>query len=66
MLRRLVSLLLLAWVLGFCGLPWPCRSRATRAETDAVVVLTGGDGRVARGLDSAAQGLGRAAAGVRG
>ena len=50
MLRRIVSLILLTWVLGFI---WFCLSLAQPAgavKTDAVVVLTGGAGRVDRGL----------------
>ncbi|MFM5893583.1 MAG: YdcF family protein [Novosphingobium sp.] len=50
MLRRTLSLILLAWLLGFI---WFCLSLAQPAgmtKTDAVVVLTGGAGRVDRGL----------------
>lgn len=51
MMRRFFSLLFLAWVLGFAWfavtLPGPTGERAT----DAAVVLTGGEGRIARGLE---------------
>ncbi|PLK23351.1 hypothetical protein C0V72_10365 [Porphyrobacter sp. TH134] len=50
MIRRAISLLFLAWALGFLwfivALPQPADS----AKTDAVIVLTGGPGRIARGL----------------
>jgi uncharacterized SAM-binding protein YcdF (DUF218 family) len=50
MIRRLVSLILLAWALGFglfaVSLPRPAGGELT----DAVVVLTGGKGRMERGL----------------
>lgn len=51
MVRRLLSLLFLAWVIGFLvfavALPRPL---AVAEATDAVIVLTGGAGRIARGL----------------
>ena len=51
--RRILSLILLAWALGFGWfaliLPQPAGAGAGKA--DAVVVLTGGAGRVERGLD---------------
>ena len=50
MLRRAVSLVILVWALGFLAfavlLPMPEDS----ARTDGVVVLTGGEGRIDRGL----------------
>lgn len=51
MIRRLIALLALAWVLGFglFMLTLPKPSDDTR--TDAIVVLTGGIGRIDRGLD---------------
>lgn len=52
MIRRAASLALLVWVLGFAGfaliLPQPIGGGAS----DAVVVLTGGEGRIARGLEA--------------
>lgn len=51
MIRRALSLLFLAWVLGFLwfvvALPRPAEEGVT---TDAVIVPTGGPGRIARGL----------------
>jgi uncharacterized SAM-binding protein YcdF (DUF218 family) len=50
MIRRLAALILLAWALGFglftVSLPQP----AGGEMTDAIVVLTGGKGRIERGL----------------
>jgi uncharacterized SAM-binding protein YcdF (DUF218 family) len=50
MLRRLSSLVVIIWALGFVwfaiALPLP----AGTEKTDAVVVPTGGEGRIARGL----------------
>ncbi|MGI4732533.1 MAG: YdcF family protein [Janthinobacterium lividum] len=51
MIRRLIGLMLLAWVLGFATfmltLPPPLTAATT---TDAIVVPTGGAGRIDRGL----------------
>ncbi len=51
MIRRIAALLLLIWSLGFglfaVSLPVP----ADKDYTDAIVVLTGGKGRIERGLD---------------
>ncbi len=51
MIRRIFSLLVLAWVLGFAAfvvwLPGPADDRIT----DAVIVLTGGSNRIERGID---------------
>lgn len=50
MIRRLLSIAVLAWVLGFAwfmlALPGPADDR----RTDAIVVPTGGAGRIDRGL----------------
>jgi uncharacterized SAM-binding protein YcdF (DUF218 family) len=50
MIRRFVSLVLLVWLLGFgwfaLALPQPHGG----GKTDAVVVFTGGGGRISRGL----------------
>lgn len=52
MLRRTLSLILLAWALGFIvfaiALPQPARA----GRSDAAVVLTGGKGRIDRGLEA--------------
>lgn len=51
MVRRLISLVLLLWALGFAifaiGLPGPAGSQ----ETDAIIVLTGGENRIERGVE---------------
>ncbi|MEQ1542841.1 MAG: YdcF family protein [Novosphingobium sp.] len=51
MIRRIASILLIAWALGFVlfavALPQP----AGKGSADGVVVLTGGKGRVDRGLE---------------
>lgn len=51
MVRRLFALILLAWALGFIwfavALPQPMGNE----KTDAVVVLTGGEGRIRRGIE---------------
>jgi len=51
MLRRLISLVLLALVLGFIVFAVTLPRPAAGERTDAVVVLTGGERRVDRGLD---------------
>ncbi len=51
MVRRILSLILLAWIFGFVWfavfLPQPLGP----AKTDVVVVLTGGEGRIDRSLE---------------
>jgi len=58
MMRRVFSLLFLAWAIGFLwfvvALPRPA---AGAAKSDAVIVPTGGAGRIARGLEVLDQGL---------
>ena len=52
MIRRVLSLMFLVWAIGFLwfvvALPRPAK---TAAVTDAVIVPTGGAGRIARGLE---------------
>jgi uncharacterized SAM-binding protein YcdF (DUF218 family) len=52
MIRRVLSLMFLGWALGFLwfvvALPRPLE---TRVITDAVIVPTGGPGRIAHGLE---------------
>lgn len=50
MIRRLLAIALLAWALGFAWFAMSLPQPAGSQQTDAVVVLTGGTGRVARGL----------------
>ena len=59
MIVRLAALALLGWVLGFAWfaifLPEPLDGR----RTDAIVVLTGGPGRIDRGIALMQQGAAR-------
>lgn len=50
MIRRFVSLLVLIWLLGFLAFALALPQPRGRAKTDAVVVFTGGEGRIPRGL----------------
>ncbi|WP_353228961.1 YdcF family protein [Novosphingobium sp.] len=49
--RRLLSLLVLAWLLGFIWFALLLPRPAEDVHTDAVIALTGASGRIARGLD---------------
>ena len=51
MILRLTSFLLLAYALGFALFSVTLGSPAGPAKTDAVVVLTGGPGRIERGVE---------------
>jgi uncharacterized SAM-binding protein YcdF (DUF218 family) len=51
MLRRIISVILLAWLFGFLWFALALPQPAAATKTDAVVVVTGGTGRVARGVD---------------
>jgi uncharacterized SAM-binding protein YcdF (DUF218 family) len=57
MVRRIVAVVLLAWLLGFAWFAMLLPQPAGDQRTDAVVVFTGGEGRVARGLDVLARKL---------
>jgi uncharacterized SAM-binding protein YcdF (DUF218 family) len=56
MIRRLISLTVLLWALGFVAFAIYLPQPAPAARTDGIVVLTGGPGRVRRGLDMLAHG----------
>ena len=56
MLRRILSSILLAWVLGFIAFAVLLARPAGAVHSQAVVVLTGGAGRVDRGLTVLRQG----------
>ena len=56
MLRRILSLILLAWLLGFIAFAVLLARSAGGVHSQAVVVLTGGAGRVDRGLEVLRQG----------
>ena len=60
MLRRLISILLILWVLGFVWFAALLPTPQDGGKSDAIVVLTGGEGRIARGLDLLGQGKARA------
>jgi uncharacterized SAM-binding protein YcdF (DUF218 family) len=51
MIKRIIALLLLAWVLGFAWFALFLPQPAAMDKTDGVVVLTGGAGRIDRGLE---------------
>lgn len=50
MIRRLLSLAVLAWLLGFAAFVLLLPRPAGKIATDAIVVPTGGSGRIARGI----------------
>ena len=56
MFRRIASLILLVWLLGFLWFAIALPRAAEGGKTDAVIVLTGGPGRVARGLEVLSKG----------
>jgi uncharacterized SAM-binding protein YcdF (DUF218 family) len=56
MLRRAVSILLLAWALGFIWFAIALPQPAAGSKSDAAVVLTGGKGRIDRGLEALRRG----------
>ncbi|MDG2003016.1 MAG: YdcF family protein [Novosphingobium sp.] len=56
MLRRLLSLGLLVWLFGFLWFAILLPGPHGDAKTDAAVVFTGGEGRIARGLDAVGEG----------
>ena len=51
MVRRALSLLLLAWLFGFLSFAVALPRPHPVGRTDAVIVLTGGKGRIEHGLD---------------
>jgi len=55
----LASLLLVVWSLGFVLFAVTLPRAAGEEASDAVIVLTGGEGRIARGLDVLQQGQAR-------
>ena len=54
--KRLFLLLVLAWVLGFAWFALRLPQPHDGGRTDAVIVLTGGEGRVARGFEALRKG----------
>lgn len=57
MIRRLLSFLFLAWVIGFLWFVVSLPGAADAEKTDAVIVPTGGAGRIPRGLEVLDRGL---------
>lgn len=56
MLKRLAFLVLLVWALGFAWFALALPQPRDGGKTDGVIVLTGGEGRVARGLEGLRKG----------
>ena len=56
MILRLLAAVFLIYAFGFLGFAVTLPSPAAKTETDAVIVLTGGPGRIARGLEVVASG----------
>jgi uncharacterized SAM-binding protein YcdF (DUF218 family) len=56
LLARLVGAILLVWLIGFLLFAVTLPRPADDARTDAVVVLTGGSGRIERGLEALKRG----------
>ena len=56
MVKRILSLLLIGWLLGFAWFAAVLPQPRSGGKTDAVIVLTGGEGRVARGLEALRKG----------
>jgi len=57
MIKRIASGLFLIWILGFLWFAVSLPQPAGAIKTDAVIVPTGGPGRIARGLEVLDQGL---------
>ena len=56
MIRRILSILFLLWLLGFAWFALLLPQPLGKQQTDAVVVLTGGAGRIDQGLKVVAEG----------
>ena len=59
MIRRVLSLVLVLWALGFTWFAMALPQPAGLRKTDAIVVPTGGGGRIQRGLELLRQGQAR-------
>ena len=59
MILRLFAAVMLVYAFGFLGFAVSLPQPAADEKADAVIVLTGGPGRIARGLDVVEQGLAR-------
>lgn len=59
MIIRFFAFVALAYALGFCAFLFAMGRPDDKTRTDAIVVVTGGPGRIDRGLDLLAEGRGR-------
>ena len=59
MVRRFTSLVVLVWLIGFVWFAIALPQPHDGGKSDAVVVLTGGGGRIGRGLEALQQGWAR-------
>ena len=59
MILRLLAAIFLVYAFGFLGFAMTLPSPAGKTETDAVIVLTGGAGRIPRGVSVVESGLAR-------
>jgi uncharacterized SAM-binding protein YcdF (DUF218 family) len=59
MVRRIVSFMLLVWLLGFFWFAIALPRPHDGGKSDGIVVLTGGGGRIGRGLEALEKGWGR-------
>lgn len=57
MIRRIVSLFLIVWLLGLVWFVVSLPQPSGRTRTDGVVVVTGGAGRIERGISVLQDGL---------
>ncbi len=51
MIRRAVAAILILWIVGFFAFAFTLPTQMSGGITDAIVVPTGADGRIARGLE---------------
>ncbi|MEY4720808.1 MAG: hypothetical protein RIQ46_533 [Pseudomonadota bacterium] len=59
MFRRIIALAVLVWLLGFAWFGMALPQPADNERTDAVIVLTGAEGRIPRGLEALEKGWAR-------
>lgn len=57
MILRFLAALFLIYAFGFLAFAVSLPAPAAKTETDAVIVLTGGQGRIARGIEVVEQGM---------
>jgi len=59
MLRRIIASVVLVWILGFAWFAMALPQPVDGGKVDAVIVLTGGEGRISRGLETLEKGWAR-------